>query len=101
MRKKLKLADLRQVYILYLEKTEHINLNYQNEKLKTKLEGHDPFKRKLLFCDMGIFQTCIVYSSAIDVHTAVKLAFQLGTTDVIKKPGLHLQETILNEYSVI
>ena len=97
--KVLKLTDLRNTYTSELENTKHANPDYRSEKLKHKLEVHEPFKNKLSFCDMGKFQSYIVFSSAIDVNSAVKQAFQLGSTDVIEQTGKNIRQSIMDAYS--
>ena len=99
--KVVKLANLRNVYVSELENTKHANPDYRSEKLKHKLEvhEHEPFKDKLSFCDMGNFRSDIIFSSSIDVNSAVKQAFLLGATDVIEQTGKNLRQFIMDAYS--
>ena len=90
----LKLSDLRKIYIDILEDGEHRNPDYRSRKLKHKLESHEPFKDKLSFCDMGKFQSYILFSSDIDTHTAVKHAFELASMDMIETTGTQLRQSI-------
>ena len=87
--KVLKLADLRNTYVSELENTEHANPDYRSEKLKHKLDVYQPFKDKLSYCDMGKFQSYVVFSSSTDV----------GSTDVIEQTGKNLRQSIMDSYS--
>ena len=93
----LKLSELHKMYVECLAKTQHSNPNYRSENLKAKLIKH--FNDQLVFCDMttsGRFQSAIVFSSLLDVKTAVKQAFLLGSTDAIENVGKTLHHTIID-----
>ena len=70
----IKLSDLRSIYVKGLEDTAFSNPNYRSENLKVKLKN--TYGEKITFAPIGSsgkFQTCLVYSSAIDVGALVKL----------------------------
>jgi len=96
-KKIMKLSDLRQMYVTTLQTTKYANPDYRASKLKLKLEKHEPFRERLSFCDLG--KSYIIFSSTIDVQTAVKQAFQLGSRDMIENAGSHLRLSILDDFS--
>ena len=96
-KKIMKLSDLRQMYVTSLQTSKYANPDYRGSKLKLKLEKHEPFRERLSFCDMG--KSYIIFSTAIDVQTAVKEAFQLGSRDMIESAGSHLRLSILDDFS--
>ena len=87
----MKLTDLCKIYIDSLQLTEFPNPNFRGENLKVKLESHKTYKDRLAFCMLkstGNFQTYIVYSSDIDVNNAVRCAYELASTDMLKEAGI-------------
>lgn len=94
----MRLTDLRQTYVSALDQTAYPNPDYRSENLKMKLMKHAGYQNQLSFCDMQCSKTNIVYSSSIDVDTAVKLAFKLGSSDVIENTGLEVRQTILQTH---
>lgn len=94
----LKLSNLRSLYIKELAKTPYANDNFRSEKLKTKLQ--QKYGEMLLFCEMntaGTYQSQLVYSSAMDVQTAVRESFRLGAIDVIENTGTLLRQSIIDK----
>ena len=93
--KVVKLSSLQRVYVSVLGETEHSNTDYRNENLKSKLIKR--FGDQLVFCEMsssGRYQSSIIFSSALDVKSAVKQAFILGSNDNVENVGMALHHVI-------
>ena len=59
------------------------NPDYRSEKLKARLQ-RDKYSNGLSFCQLsnpGTCQTYLVYSSKIDTDSAIKRAYELGSTN--------------------
>ena len=94
----MKLNDLRSVYIGPLENSNHPNPNFRSEKLKCKLQTYN---HQLAFCkinEKGKFETDLVYNSLSDINVAIRLAYKLGTTDMVKEVALYLRKIIVNAF---
>lgn len=83
----LKLSDLRQTYLSCLAQTDFANPDYRRYKLKQKFEHHVPFQGKLSFCELGIVKSYILFSTEIDVNTALRLPL-MGSTMALTAHGL-------------
>ena len=97
--KVVKLSSLHHIYVSALSETAHSNHNYRSANLKAKLMKM--FNDQIVFCEMsnsGKFQSPIIFSSALDVKTAVKQAFLLGSTDTIESVGITLRHMIAESY---
>jgi hypothetical protein len=95
-----KLSGLCQIYISRLEDTEFPNADYRGEKLKVKLEKY--YGDKLSFTPLDSndkFRTLLVYSSQIDVGTAVKCSYELGTMDMMGEAARFLRKTIIESFN--
>jgi len=88
------------MYVTELEKSNYSNPGYRSHKLKFKLEGHEPFTDRLLFCHLSEFHSYIIlFSSDIDLNTAVKQAFMIGSANMIQNAGLHLRQCVMDDFS--
>lgn len=94
-----KLTDLQNTYITCLQDSPYPNPNYQGENFKSKLQEHVEYKDKLSFCNMGCFKLNNVHSSNIDTELALKRAYELGSSDMIKDVGTHLLKLILDGFA--
>ena len=66
----LKLSDLCNMYIDLLQNTRYANPSYRSSKLKVKFEKF--YGEKLSFCDLGGFNTYLVYNSNISMDFAIR-----------------------------
>ena len=85
-----KLADSCEIYVSALEETKHSKPGYTAEKLKKKLEKSDTYGQKLPFSSLnsgGKFKSYIVYNSNM---SAVTLAYELVSTDMVQVVALYL-----------
>jgi len=97
----MKLSDLCSAYISALEDTCFPNKNYRSSKLREKLQRSDKYRDQLRFARLakkGQYQTYLVYSSAIDVETAVIHAFTLGQGNPLKEVAQSLRSIILDAF---
>ena len=97
----LKLSDLLEVYKTALQETQYPNPNYRGENLKAKLETSEFYKEKLAFSPLfnkGKFPTYLVYSSHIDVGSAIRCAYELGTKDLVIEVAGFLRKVILEAF---
>ena len=88
------------LFISSLDAMMFPNKNYKSGKLIVKLQGSLIYGSKLFFIHLGHkgrFQVDLVYSSEVDMGTAVKWAHQLGTADPIIA-ALTLREIILSAF---
>ena len=85
--KPLKLSDLCNMYIDLLHKTRYANPSYHSSKLKAKIEKF--YGNKLSFCDLGRFNTYLVYNSNISMDFAIRQAYTLGLQDIITANSLY------------
>ena len=102
-KKMVKLTDLVKTYIASLELTEFANPNFRGENFKIKLEKHEEYKDRLAFCKLyssAKMQSYIVYSSDIDVNNAVRLAYELASTDMIQEAGTYLRRVIFDSFAM-
>lgn len=97
--KVLRLSDLREKYVAILDENHCSNPDYRSHKLKQKLDRHEPFQGKLSFCEMGKFQSSILFSTAITVETAIRHAFQLGSIDMVENVGKSVHKSIAEGFS--
>ena len=97
-KKILKLSDLLTLYTDYLEKTSFPNPNFRSYKLKKKIENSDAYQGRLAFCHMGEFQSYILYNSCIDLDSAVRESYRLGTTDTLALVGTNMHQLILQAH---
>ena len=94
-KKVMKLGDLCQVYILNLQGTQFANPNYKAERLKSKLEKHDHYVLSLSFVLLEqASKGYLVYSSNIDVVSAMKSAFKLGSIGMMRSVADDLRNDI-------
>ena len=94
-----KLTDLQQQYVSVLEQSPFPNANYRSENLAAKLTKSYP--QTLSFAKLekkGKFQSQLVYSSAIEVGSAVSMAYELSTIDRTRDVALHLRNEIKNSF---
>ena len=93
------LVELNKLYIDELEKTDFPNPNYRSSKLKAKLE-HSDLKNILGFSLLNkgdsTFSTYIVFNSGIDVDTAIRSAYDIGSKDHIIDVAMYLRKKIRN-----
>ena len=100
----IKLCDLREHYVKELEQTEFANSNYRAEKLRNKLQKHPSIGKNVSFTSFhendtsGKFKSQLLFSNAIDVESAVKRAYELGTVDRAKEVAKSLRESILQAH---
>ena len=94
-----KLSDLRETYVSSLKENNFYNPDYRSHKRKMKLERHEPFRNRLSFCELGKFKSYILFSSSIELQTAMKQAFQLGSLDMLQNVGTHIRESIIDQSS--
>ena len=73
----LKLSDLCNMYIDFRQNTRYANPSYRSSKLKAKLEKFNG--DKLSFCDLGRFNTYLVYNSNISMDFAIRQAHTIGS----------------------
>ena len=95
----LRLSDLREAYVTVLATLDCESPNYRSNKLKLKLEQCQRFQGKLSFCELGKFQTYIIYSSEISTQTAMKLVYQLASVESIENLGSQIHKTICKGFS--
>ena len=79
-----KLNELREIYVSKLAETEFSNPNYRSENLKVNLEK--TYGKKIMFIKMethGKFESYLVASSDIDLESAIRCAYDLGSADTI------------------
>ena len=75
----------------------HIHISYRRRKLSDKLQGSDVYGSKLTFTQLELeISNLLVYSSEVNIGTAVKCAYQLGTADPIKEVALTLLKIIFS-----
>ena len=70
--------------------------------MRSKLEQDQAYMGRLSFsCKLdnaGQYQSCIIYSADIDIDTAVKYSYRLGSMDMIKDAGTALHRSIHNSF---
>ena len=77
----MKLSGLCRFYISLLERTNFPNSNYRAEKMKAKLKNSslgELISFAALDKDRGRYTSQLVYSKALTVADAIKLAYKLG-----------------------
>ena len=82
------------MYVSALKETKHSKQGYKAEKLKKKLEKSDTYGKTLPFCSLNIegkFKSYIVYNSDVSTDRCVTLAYELGSTDIVKHVALYLR----------
>ena len=95
----MKLADLCQVYISNLQGTKFANPNYRAGKLKSKLEKHGSYAHALSFILVDqAWKGYLVYSSNIDIASAMKSAFKLGSIGIMQSVADDLRSDILSAF---
>jgi hypothetical protein len=75
-----KLNELREIYVSRLAETEFSNPNCRSENLKVNLEK--TYGKKIMFIKMethGKFESYLVASSDIDLESAIRCAYDLGS----------------------
>jgi len=94
----IQLRDLRRLYIAHLEETDFPNPEYRSSKLKDKLQNHLKYSSTLSYCQMKEagpqYHGYIVYSSGMSIDEAIRKAFELGSSDIMKESGNHLHDVI-------
>ena len=76
-----KLNELREIYVSKLAETEFSNANYRSENLKVNLEK--TYGKKIMFIKMETFESYLVASSDIDLESAIRCAYDLGSANKI------------------
>ena len=90
-----KLNELRNIYVSKLAETEFSNPNYRRENLKVNLEK--AYGRKIMFIKMETHGKCesyLVASSDIDLESAIRCAYDLGSADKIGDTASLLRQEI-------
>ena len=98
--KMMKLSALNDTYKSSLMNTTHSNPHYRNENLKTKLMKKYP--NQLVFAEMkttGPYQSSIVFSSALEIKSAVREAYILGSADTIRDVGITMHHVIIESHN--
>ena len=83
----MKLSDSCELCVSALEETKHSKPGYKAEKLKKKLEKSDTYGQTLPFCSLnsgGKFRLYIVYDTDVSTDRCVRLAYELGSTDMLR-----------------
>ncbi len=96
--KVMKLSDLCQMYVSTLEKTKFPNPNYRRDNLKKKITSKYGEKLACTKLDGNQFQPYLVYSTALDAASAVKVGYELGNKDLIKEVGCYMHNLIAQAY---
>ena len=81
-----KLNEPMEIYVSKLAETEFSNPNYRSENLKVNLEKTYGKKILVMFIKMethGKFESYLVASSDIDLESAIRCAYDLGSADKI------------------
>jgi hypothetical protein len=73
------LNELREIYVSKLAETEFSNANYRSENLKVNLEK--TYGKKIMFIKMETFESYLVASSDIDLESAIRCAYDLGSAN--------------------
>ena len=95
----IKLSDLHNIYVARLDKTPFSNQSYRSEKLKAKLTKS--YNEKISFVQLGNkgrYQSCLVYTSSIDVGSLVQMTYELSSADKISDAALQLYSSIINRF---
>jgi hypothetical protein len=90
-----KLNELGEIYVSKLAETEFSNPNYRSENLKVNLEK--TYGKKKMFIKMethGKFEPYLVASSDIDLESAIRCAYDLGSADKIGDTASLLRQEI-------
>uniref|UniRef100_UPI00358EEDC6 uncharacterized protein n=1 Tax=Myxine glutinosa TaxID=7769 RepID=UPI00358EEDC6 len=98
-KKIMKLSVLLKVYTNRLQDSPHPNPNFRSTNLKKKLEKYDAYQRSLGFCQMGDFQSYLVYNTQINVDSAVRKAYQLASEDTVALVGTQMHQSIQEAYN--
>ena len=73
-------------------------MDYRPEKLKRKIENRDTYRERLRFVSPKgqAFEnrSSLVYSAEMSIKTAILTAYQLGSSDSVKKIALDLRTSI-------
>ena len=98
----MKLSDLRRLYIGHLEGTNFANPEYRGSKLKDKLQNHPKYSTTLSFCQVNEsgpqYHSYIVYSSGVSIDDAIRKAYALGSSDIIKESGSRLHDVVQHSF---
>ena len=95
----MKLSELQSIYINSLQNTAFANPNYRSENLKVKLKKS--YGEKISFASLastGKFETCFVYSSAIDIPALVQLTYQASNDEKLTDVALSLNHMIASKF---
>ena len=98
--KVMKLSTLNDKYKSSLNMSTHYNPHYHNENLKKKLLKR--FSDQLVFIEMKAtcpYQSAIVFSAALDVKSAIRESFLLGSVDTIQNIGTTLHHMIAESHN--
>ena len=93
----IKLEELKMVYVEELEKTDCKNRKFRGEKLKRKIEKHNMFSKKVSFVKLQEgtkTSTYLLFSRQMDVGSALRDAYKLGTQDNIREVALAVRKSI-------
>ena len=96
MKKIVKLSDLCALYIKSLDQTPHPNPSYRGENLKGKLEKR--YSDSIACCSLGPFKSYILCSKNIDVATAMRWSYKLGSKDMMKDAGSQLHQVSISVF---
>ena len=97
----MKHSDSCEMYVYALEETKHSKPGYKAKKLKKKLEKSDTYGQKQPFCSLSSgrkFKSYIVYNSDVSTDRAVRLAYELDSTNMVQDIALYLRNMIAEAY---
>ncbi len=96
----MKMVDLNQLYTESLHQSDFPSENYRADRLKAKIQRDSSYSEKILFSKLshGSTRSFIVYSSDIDVSTAVRHGYELGSLDRMKDAGSSLHQAITQSF---
>ena len=97
----MKLSSALRYYVGFMSATKDPCPDYRAEKIKQKLQNHD-IGNKISFTSFkigkGKFSSQLVFSNALETSDAVKLAYKLGTSDIIAQVAETLRESIKQSF---